>query len=73
MLKVNTSTAWNIVYYGKQFSFMLIMCLWSQICDITKCGMNGDSKSRPEISCYVLSSFQFLWNLGFMIWLESEC
>lgn len=55
MLKVNTSTACNIFYHGQHFSFMLIMCLWSQICDITKHGMNDDSESRPEISCYVLS------------------
>lgn len=50
MLEVNTITAWNIVYYVQQFSFMLIVCLRSQICDTTKCGMNNDSESRPEIS-----------------------
>lgn len=50
MLKVNTITAWNIVYYVQQFSFMLIVCLRSQICDTTKWGMNNDSESRPEIS-----------------------
>lgn len=55
MLKLNTSTSWNIVYYGQQFSLMLIVCSGSQICDITKCRMNEDSESRPEVSCHVLS------------------